>query len=200
IKYIRAISFEDGSVKMFSNNDCRFSYRDSIFKSELKGKYLITRVFYHLYRNRKYNLSHVLLKEEVEKSSEISLRSLREAVIRIRKRKLPGPDEPGNAGSFFKNPVVPSDFAEFLRSQYPDMPFYPDPSGGFKLAAGWLIEQCGWKGKRIGDAGVYEKQALILVNHGRATGREILELSEMIQNSVYEKFGIMLEREVEVIQ
>ncbi|MBN1108396.1 MAG: hypothetical protein JXA55_06480, partial [Bacteroidales bacterium] len=120
------------------------------------------------------------------------------AVLKIRNSKLPDPEVTGNAGSFFKNPVVSGSFADILKKDYPGLPLYEDTSGGIKVAAGWLIEQCGWKGKRIGDAGVHSHQALVLVNHGRASGMEIYKLSEKIRESVKKKFGINLEREVEV--
>jgi len=196
---VRSISLENGSVRNFSNSECRFGYRDSIFKNELKGKFLITRVLFNLSKDRKYNLNYGTLKQEVKQSGEISLKSIRETVIKIRKEKLPDPDIRGNAGSFFKNPVVVREAAELLKKEFPDLPVYPNESGMAKVSAAWLIEKCGWKGKRVGDAGVYEKQALIIVNYGKATGTEILELSERIRESVRLKFGIMLEREVEVI-
>ncbi|HOK25747.1 MAG TPA: UDP-N-acetylmuramate dehydrogenase, partial [Bacteroidales bacterium] len=196
---VRAISLEDGSVKSFSKGECHFGYRDSIFKNKLKGKYIITRVFYELERSREPNLSYGVLKDEVLNSGEITLESIREAVIRIRKSKLPEPETLGNAGSFFKNPVVDAVTAEIMKSKYPSMPVFPHNGRRMKISAGWLIEQCGWKGKRHGNAGVFEKQALVIVNYGKATGEEILRLSEMIQKSVHEKFGIILEREVEVV-
>lgn len=196
---VRAFSTEDGTVKWFSNAECRFSYRNSIFKNELKGQYIITRVYFRLFKERKFNLSYGKLKEVVESKGEITLNNIREAVIKIRKEKLPDPEITGNAGSFFKNPVVDELYAESLRKEFPDIPVFLQEPGRVKLAAGWLIEKCGWKGKRIGNAGVHDKQALVIVNYGNATGREILELSEMIRKSVYEKFGIKLEREVEVV-
>ncbi|HQK71717.1 MAG TPA: UDP-N-acetylmuramate dehydrogenase [Bacteroidales bacterium] len=196
---VRAVSLMDGSVRIFSNNECNFRYRDSIFKNELKGKYVITRVFYELQKNWTPNLSYGQLKEEVHKSGEVTLKSIRQAVIRVRKSKLPEPEILGNAGSFFKNPVVDAEAAELLKNKYPSIPIYPLSDGKVKISAAWLIDRCGWKGNKYGDAGVYKKQALVIVNYGKATGEEILRLSEMIQKSVYEKFGIMLEREVEVI-
>jgi UDP-N-acetylmuramate dehydrogenase len=199
IEKVRAVSIENGALTEFSKNDCRFRYRNSIFKDELKGKYLITRVYYRLTINPLLNLNYGSLKEEVNKLGSITLKNVRQAVINIRRSKLPDPDIIGNAGSFFKNPVVSSSVAENLKKMYHLMPSYEDQSGNIKLAAGWLIEQCGWKGRRIGDAGVHDKQALVLVNHGNATGKEIYNLSEEIIKSVLEKFGIELEREVEVV-
>ncbi|HNY15571.1 MAG TPA: UDP-N-acetylenolpyruvoylglucosamine reductase, partial [Bacteroidales bacterium] len=139
------------------------------------------------------------LNEEVGKTGKPTLRSIRKAVLKIRQGKLPDPSEIGNAGSFFKNPVVTGEFAADLVKKHHGLPVYDENNGMKKLAAGWLVEQCGWKGKRSGDAGVHEKQALVLVNHGNASGRDILDLSEEIRRSVREKFGIELEREVEVI-
>jgi UDP-N-acetylmuramate dehydrogenase len=199
IEKIKAICIKDGSVKQFSNKECHFGYRDSVFKNELKGKYLITRVYYRLTINPLINTDYGSLNNEVEKLGKRSLRNVRQAVINIRRSKLPDPEAIGNAGSFFKNPVVDSSVAEALKKKYPQMPFYPDLSGNIKLSAGWLIDQCGWKGKRIGDAGVHDKQALVLVNLGKATGKELYELSEAIKQSVLEKFGVKLDREVEVI-
>lgn len=196
---VMAISIATGSVTEFSNEQCRFGYRESVFKNELKGKFLITRVYFKLETNQRLNTSYNLLKEEVEKLGGESLRNVRDAVINIRRRKLPDPEIFGNAGSFFKNPVVSLSVAGALKAIYPSMPAFPDQSGGVKLAGGWLIEQCGWKGKRAGDAGVHDKQALVLVNHGKATGKELYDLSEEIRKSVMEKFRVCLDREIEVI-
>jgi UDP-N-acetylmuramate dehydrogenase len=156
-------------------------------------------VYFRLSVNPTLNFNYGSLKEELQKIGDVTLKNVRQAVINIRRSKLPDPEIIGNAGSFFKNPVVANAVALNLKKSFPGLPCFEDPSGGTKLAAGWLIEQCGWKGKRIGDAGVHEKQALILVNHGKAAGKEIFDLSEKINSSVSEKFGIVLEREVEVI-
>ena len=199
IEKVRGICLKDGSVREFSKKECRFSYRDSIFKGELKGKYLITKVYYKLITRPLLSFEYGSLKEEMNKLGASSLSNVRKAVINIRQSKLPDPDLIGNAGSFFKNPVVSSSFENDLKLKYPDMPSFRYPSGGIKLAAGWLIEHCGWKGKRIGDAGVHEKQALVIVNYGNATGKEIYDFSEEVKKSVFEKFGVTLEREVEVI-
>ena len=196
---VNTISLTDGSKKVFNNKECRFEYRNSIFKNEEKGKYLVTRVSFRLKKFPSLNLEYGSLKEEVGKTGEPSLVSVRNAVIEIRRRKLPDPDVLGNAGSFFRNPVVSNSVAEILKHDNPSMPVYDDLSGGKKIAAGWLIEQCGWKGRRIGNAGVYPKQSLVLINYGNASGRDIYELSEMIRASVRERFGIILEREVEIV-
>ena len=149
--------------------------------------------------NHLYSLSYGSLEEEVSRLGGRNLKNVRKAVINIRQSKLPDPGMIGNAGSFFKNPVVSNHVAEELKNKYQKMPVYDDMSGNKKIAAGWLIEQCGWKGKRIGDAGVHEKQALVIVNYGKATGKQIYDLSESVKKSVFEKFGIALEREVELI-
>jgi UDP-N-acetylmuramate dehydrogenase len=199
IEKVRTLSVSDGSVRIFSHEECEFGYRTSIFKKSEKGKYLISRVYYKLRINPLLNLSYGSLKEEAEKMGGASLENVRQAVINIRRNKLPDPEITGNAGSFFKNPVVTDSYAAHLRKKYPDMPLYRDQSECFKLAAGWLIDQCGWKGKRVGEAGVHEKQALVLINHGKATGKEIYNLAEAISKSVKENFGVELEREVELI-
>lgn len=180
-------------------SDCQYAYRDSIFKHQLKNRFIITSVVFKLDKFPEFILSYGDLKKETEKLGEVNLRNIRQAVIQIRESKLPDPRVMGNAGSFFKNPVVDSALAESLLSAYPTLPHYPSPDGQVKLAAGWLIDQCGWKGYRRGDAGVHERQALVLVNYGNATGREIFNLSEEIRHSVHEKFGLQLEREVNVI-
>jgi len=199
IEKVRAINVMDGTIREFTPEECRFGYRDSVFKGELKGKYLITLVYFRLSTKPKLSLEYGSLKDELNKMGFTSLGNVRKTVISSRIAKLPDPALVGNAGSFFKNPVVTPDVAEEIKSKNPRVPLFSDPSGGIKLAAGWLIEQCGWKGKRIGDAGVHDKQALVIVNYGNATGLELFELSEKIRISVAEKFGITLEREVEII-
>lgn len=199
VEKVRAISLEDGSIREFTNDECRFGYRTSIFKTELKGKYLITKVYFRLSTHPKLSLEYGSLKEEINKLGSTSLGNVRKIVISTRQSKLPDPDQIGNAGSFFKNPVVSSSVVNDLKTKFPKLPVFSDHSGRMKLTAGWLIEQCGWKGKRIGDAGVHDKQALVIVNFANATGKELFDLSEQIRNSVFEKFGITLEREVEVI-
>ncbi len=199
IESVRTISMTDGIVRIFTNKECEFKYRDSIFKNKEKGRYLVTRVFFRLTTNPYFKLDYGSLKEEVEKTGKPSLRAIREAVMSIRRKKLPDPSVTGNAGSFFKNPVIKPDTAEELKKIYPGIPCHKEPSGDIKLAAAWLIDQCGWKGKREGGAGVHENQPLVLVNYGDASGKEVYDLSEMIKASVFRKFRIMLEREVEVI-
>ena len=179
--------------------DCQYTYRDSIFKNKLKNRFVITSVVFKLDKFPEFILNYGDLKTEVEKLGEPTLRNIRQTVSRIRESKLPDPTVTGNAGSFFKNPIVEASVAEQLQNSYPAMPHYPATTGKTKLAAGWLIEQCGWKGFRRGDAGVHEKQALVLINYENATGREIYDLSEEINSSVQEKFGVELEREVNVI-
>ncbi len=196
---IKAISVQDGSIRIFDSDECNFAYRSSVFKATLKGKYLVTRVWFRLSKDPLFKIEYGSVKEEISKIGNISLANIRQAVINIRSNKLPDPDIIGNAGSFFKNPVISAEKAEDLKRMFPEMPCYEHTSSAVKLAAGWLIEKCGWKGTRIGDAGVHDKQALVLINHGKATGEEIFALSEKIRNSVSEKFGVELEREVEVI-
>jgi UDP-N-acetylmuramate dehydrogenase len=196
---VRTISLKDFSIREFSNNECKFSYRNSIFKNTHKGCYFVTRVYFQLKTNQIIKTDYGSLNEEIKKLGPVSLRNIRQAVINIRTNKLPDPEKLGNAGSFFKNPVVKKDIADSIIEKYPDIPFYSDQSGDIKFAAGWMIDKCGWKGKRIGNAGVHEKQALVIVNYGNAKGKEIFNLSEDIRKSVLDKFGIKLEREVEVI-
>jgi UDP-N-acetylmuramate dehydrogenase len=199
IEKVIAVSLENGSIRELNNHECRFGYRDSVFKNELKGKYLITNVWFRLTTEPVLNIQYGSLRDEVHKSGKVSQRNVRQAVIDIRTAKLPDPQQTGNAGSFFKNPVIDLQKSEELLIKYNRVPLYDEPGGGKKLAAGWLIDQCGWRGFRKGDAGVHDKQALVLVNYGSATGQEVLQLSEEIRRSVLEKFGILLDREVEVI-
>ncbi len=199
IEKVRAISLSDHYVKEFSADECNFSYRSSIFKNKLKGHFIITRVFFRLDLKPEFKLKYGSIMEELENIGGISLKNVRQAVINIRRAKLPDPAIIGNAGSFFKNPVVETKLALKLKNEYPEMPVFTEPAGNMKLAAGWLIEKCGWKGKRIGNVGIHEKQALVITNSQNASGREILDVSEDIRQSVLKRFGIELEREVEVI-
>lgn len=199
IAAVMALSIDDGTPVTFSNSECRFGYRTSIFKHEARGKYLVTGVSFRLGRNIEPVLSYGNLRDEVLKLGDINVRNIRNAVIAIRKSKLPDPAVLGNAGSFFKNPVVSRDFAENLKKASPDIPMYRTGDETVKLAAGWLIESCGWKGKRLGDAGVHDKQALVLVNYGNASGKQILDLSDRIRESVLNTYGVELEPEVETV-
>lgn len=183
----------------FTRDKCNFGYRDSIFKQELKGQFIITNVIFKLSRNPVFNTAYGRLQDELAGNKKIDLQSVRQAVIKIRKGKLPDPDKFGSAGSFFRNPVISKNKFNHLRSDYPDIPSYPVNIQEVKVAAGWLVEKAGWAGKRIGDAGVYNKQALILLNYGSATGKQIKELAENIMISVNNKFGIDLQTEVNII-
>lgn len=197
---VEAMNIEDYSKYTFTNSECRFGYRESIFKHELKGKFIILNVTFKLSKHPKVNIDYGNLREELARMNveHPGIAEVRQAVINIRTRKLPEPAEIGNAGSFFKNPVVTAASMKELRMQFPAIVAFAQEDN-YKIAAAWLIEQCGWKGKRIGDAGVHATQPLVLVNHGSATGKEILELSEMIRKDVLERFGIELEREVNII-
>jgi UDP-N-acetylmuramate dehydrogenase len=197
---LEAYDRKEKKVYAFGVNDCRFGYRDSIFKSVEKSRYIILNVTFLLNKIPILKTSYGAIREELKKMRVQSptIQDISLAVINIRRSKLPDPAEIGNAGSFFKNPVVDHALFLSLSKKYPDMPAYPHEDKSVKLAAGWLIEQCGWKGYRRGDAGVHVSQALVLVNYGKASGKEILELSEKIQKSVHKKFDINLEREVNV--
>ncbi|MEM8887485.1 MAG: UDP-N-acetylmuramate dehydrogenase [Bacteroidota bacterium] len=197
---LEAMDIRTGIVRSFSKEECKFGYRDSIFKGPAKGKYLICRVILKLSRKAHLNSSYGALEAELKQMGvqNPGIKELSQAVINIRQSKLPDPAQIGNAGSFFKNPVISSEaFAEIQKS-YPDTPHYLQENG-VKVPAGWLIQMCGWKGKRFGMYGVHEKQALVLVNYGGADGNEIYELSEKILQSVQATFGISLVREVNVI-
>jgi UDP-N-acetylmuramate dehydrogenase len=200
IESVTGFDLQTQSESTLDVSDCQYAYRDSIFKNQLKDRFIVTSVSFKLDKFPEFILNYGDLKAETEKLGAITLRNIRKTVIAIRESKLPDPKIYGNAGSFFKNPIVESSLANSLRTTYPGMPHYPASEGQTKLAAGWLIEQCGWKGFRRGDAGVHEKQALVLINYGNATGKEIYDLSEEIRLSVQEKFGVELEREVNVIE
>lgn len=196
------ISIKNQTVKTFTNLECRFGYRESVFKNEFKDHYIITAVVFKLTKNHhKINTSYGDILGELSKKEIInpSLKDISDAVITIRKSKLPDPKELGNSGSFFKNPIIfKKDFAS-IHHKFPEMKYYEVSETAVKVPAGWLIEQAGFKGKRIGDAGVHKNQALVLVNYGNATGQEILSLSQDIQATVFKIFGIHIDAEVNVI-
>ena len=197
----RAMEISTGNFRLFSKEECRFNYRDSIFKGPLKGKYIITSVTFKLSFNFQPKLSYGDINTELHKRgiSNPGIKDISNVVSYIRVHKLPDPYIIGNAGSFFKNPIIPvSNFIQ-LQSVFPDVVHYKIGQGMIKLAAGWLIDQCGFKGRVVGNTGTWKNQALVLVNHGNATGKEILDLSDSIISEVKKRFGIVLEREVNII-
>lgn len=196
---VNAVEIETALFRTFSNAECKYGYRDSIFKKELKAKYIITSVLFRLSKKPAFKLNYQQLEEAVLKNGEINLLTIRKTIIDIRKSKLPDSKLVGNAGSFFVNPVISKDYFKMLQKKHPHIPHYYISETEEKVPAGWLIEQCGWKGKRIGNAGVHDKQALVLVNLGGATGAEIVHLAEQIQVSVNDTFGIKLSPEVNYI-
>jgi UDP-N-acetylmuramate dehydrogenase len=198
---LEAIHIYDHSKVVFNNHDCEFGYRESVFKNKFKNKFVITAVTYRLRKTADFNISYGAISQELEKMnvSELSIKAISQAVMNIRRSKLPDPKLIGNAGSFFKNPEISSVQFEILKKEFPSIVGYSTSNEFVKVAAGWLIEQAGWKGFRDGDAGCHDKQALVLVNYGNATGHQILDLSERIIKSVYDKFGIALSREVNVM-
>jgi len=195
------VRIDTGELFKLNKEEAQFNYRDSIFKNEWKAKAIITRVTLALTkRNHKINTAYGSISEELSKLgiTDPTPKQISDAVIAIRKRKLPDPKEIGNSGSFFKNPIVDQETAESLKSNFENVPTY-DVENGIKIAAGWLIEKAGWKGHRSGDAGVHTNQALVLVNYGDASGSEVYALAEKIMADVYDKFGIQLEAEVNLI-
>ena len=198
IETVRALAVENGAERVFTNAECRYGYRDSVFKNELLGKYIITHVVFRLNKHFDPKLDYGNLRSEAGDNPTPT--DVRNAVIRIRKQKLPEVSEIGSAGSFFKNPIVSRDFYETLTRQIRDdrVPHY-DQEGGVKIPAAWLIEQCGWKGKKLGGAQCYEKQPLVLVNTGSATPKEIMDLAAAICRDVKDKFGIDISPEVNYI-
>jgi UDP-N-acetylmuramate dehydrogenase len=198
---LEAFHIYDKAVQKFNSADCAFDYRESVFKNKYKGQFAITSVTYRLNKQPKFNTSYGAIQQELEKmgAQDLSIKAISQAVINIRTSKLPDPKEVGNAGSFFKNPQIVKHQLYELEKAYPAIPSFPIDAEHVKIPAGWLIEQCGWKGYRKDDAGCYPKQALVLVNYGKATGKEIFDLSEEILQSVKDKFGIVLEREVNIV-
>lgn len=196
-----AFEIRTGEIKTFSYSDCQFGYRESIFKGALKGQFIITSVTFRLSLQPNLNTSYGAIEAELQKRAveNPTIADVSSAVSHIRVSKLPDPSTIGNAGSFFKNPVIEKyEFADVV-SKHPDVVHYPTPDGKIKLAAGWLIEQCGWKGKVIGQTGTWKNQALVLVNHGNATGKEVYQFSAQIIDSVKSTFGVTLEREVNIL-
>ena len=200
---LEALDLKEKNIKTFTAGECEFGYRESVFKKKYKDQFAILNVTVRLRKKPVFNISYGAIEEELKKMEveHLSIKSISDAVIHIRSSKLPDPKLIGNAGSFFKNPVLHKHELEKheLRNSPANIPFYQIDEDHFKTPAGWLIEQCGWKGYRKDDAGCYDKQALVLVNYGNATGKEIYNLSEEIILSVKEKFGIILEREVNII-
>ncbi|MEJ7736614.1 MAG: UDP-N-acetylmuramate dehydrogenase [Chitinophagaceae bacterium] len=198
---LEAFHLDDKQIVTFNRTGCDFGYRESIFKRKHNGKFVILNVTFKLAKTPVFNTSYGAIEQELDRMgiSALSIRSISQAVINIRQSKLPDPAEIGNAGSFFKNPEVPALLYHELKHRFSGLIGYVLENQQYKLAAGWLIEQCGWKGYRIGDAGCHARQALVLVNYGNARGQEIYDLSERIVESVENTFGVVLEREVNVI-
>ena len=197
---LTALDLSSLETHVFSSEECKFGYRESVFKRELKDLFMIITVRLRLNKNPVLNTSYGAIESELSNKgiSDPSITDVSQAVINIRQSKLPDPKNLGNAGSFFKNPVIEQLTFDKLKDEFPGIPNYP-AQNGIKLAAGWLVEQCGWKGKKIGNCGSHRDQALVLVNYGGSNGSEIFDLSEQIMQSVKEKFGIQLDREVNVV-
>ena len=198
---LEALHLKEKRIHTFTKADCAFGYRESVFKRTYKGQFLITSVTFRLNRIPIFHISYGAIQQELDRMGvkDLSIRAVSNAVINIRRSKLPDPEVIGNAGSFFKNPEISETEFEELKSKFPGIVGYPLINHRVKLAAGWMIEQCGWKGQRIGDAGCHKDQALVLVNYDGATGKQIFDLSTEILQSVQKKFGVLMEREVNII-
>ncbi len=198
---LSAYDIYEKKFRKLSKEECHFSYRNSLFKSEQKNRFIITEVIFHFPLKTDLNLNYGTIKEELAKENlkEYGIKDISRIVSKIRVEKLPDPSQIGNAGSFFKNPLISLDQLEGLKKNFPQIIWFPYSQKEVKVAAGWLIEQCGWKGKKVGSVGTWEKQALVIVNHGGATGKDILNFSKEIINSVKAKFEILLEPEVNII-
>ena len=199
---LEAFDIKERVKKIFSNEECEFGYRESIFKKKYKNRFVILNVTFQLRKDPVFNISYGAIEKELNHMGvqQLNVKAISDAVTRIRTSKLPDPKTIGNAGSFFKNPVIDFDQFEKMKHDHQQViPFFKIDEEHYKIPAGWLIEQCGWKGFRSGDVGCYEKQALVLVNFGNARGEEIYALSEKIKKSVMEKFNIVLEREVNIV-
>jgi len=198
---LNGVFIDSAETKIFSKKECRFSYRSSIFKEELKNNFVVTSVQLNLKKNPRPNLTYKALSDYLAKNGIVNpkIKDVSIAVAEIRRSKLPDPVKVGNAGSFFKNPVVSEESFRKLRNDYPEIISFPSESGRVKISAGWLIEKSGWKGKRFGDVGTSPDHALIICNFGNATGSEILEFAMRIKEEVSNKFGIKLEEEVNIL-
>ena len=197
---VETIEVATGKECIFRNEECGYAYRESVFKLSLKRQHIVTKVSYRLRKTPSYHLDYGNVCAELEKSGcALTLSNVREGIIKIREAKLPDPKVQGNAGSFFMNPIIPYAQFEALSARYPQMPHYEVDAQRVKIPAAWMIDQCGWKGKQMGRAGVHHKQALVLVNLGGATGKEVIRLSEEIQKSVSDKFGVSISPEVNFI-
>lgn len=200
---LTAVHTQTGERRTFSHADCRFGYRESVFKRELKGQFIITSATFRLDKRPTFHTRYGAIQETLTdmgvSHDDLSIKAIGDAVIRIRRSKLPDPDQIGNAGSFFKNPEIPKSQFDALKGQFAELPGYPIGDETVKIPAGWLIEQAGWKGYRSGDAGIHTKQALVLVNYGNATGQDLLTLAGQVQDSVQEKFGVTITPEVNVV-
>ncbi len=199
IEAVEMFCTQTGNTLILDAAHCGFGYRDSVFKRELRGRVVITAVRFSLGRTPRPRLGYGDLERETETRGGATLRNIREAVCAIRRSKLPDPAVTGNAGSFFKNPVVDAPTAERLLAQWPEMPHYPAAAGGVKLAAGWLIDRAGMKGLTEGRVGVHERQALVLVNRGGATGAEVIAFARRVQQAVLDRFGVAIETEVNIL-
>ncbi len=199
IDSVNGVFIDSGEEFCFTNKECDFEYRSSVFKKELKGKIIITSVVFRLSKREKFNLNYGHLKESLKNYGEINIENIRSVIVSVRNSKLPEPEVTGNAGSFFKNPEISQTLYNELLKKYSDMPGYLLENDLVKVPAGWLIDRAGWKGKKMGRAGVHPQQALVLINLGNATGSDILKLSKAIEEDIYDKFQINLEKEVNVI-
>jgi len=198
---LTAMDKQTSQAYKFSNSECEFGYRESVFKHKYKDRFVITDVTYRLSKTPHFKIEYGAIRQQLEDDNvqELSIAAIANAVIAICTSKLPDPAVIGNAGSFFKNPSVPEEQFDLLKEKYPGIVGYKNTEGLVKVAAGWMIDRCGLKGFRRGDAGVHDKQALVLVNHGKATGNEILEISKIVRTAVFEKFGIEIVPEVNII-
>ena len=199
---LEAINIETGEIKKFNKADCKFGYRDSIFKRDLKNKYIILSVTLKLTKGKHFFITtYGNVEKELEEmnTNKLDILTISNAICNIRKRKLPDSNELGNAGSFFKNPYISYTEFEVLLKKFPSIPSFEGPGKKIKIPAGWLIEQSGWKEKRVGDVGVHEEQALVIVNYGNAKGSEIFDFAKKVQRSVFDKFRLDIEFEVNII-
>jgi len=196
INKVECIDLQSGELIYLSNKECNFSYRNSIFKNVFKDKYIVTNVFYKLSKHKNFKLDYGNLKTTIDKTKNLSLQKVREAIITTRQQKLPDTETIGNAGSFFKNPIIEQSHFNELQNKFENMPFYKLDGNKYKIPAGWLIENAGWKKRTINNVSVYKNQALVIINNGNAKGNDIVNFSKLIINDIYDKYGIIIEPEV----